>query len=93
VLDEISDIQAVSQLATVLRYVRDGKIQKRSLGFTDVGTDRSADDLFSHEQNGVSNFILESKPVAQTYDGASITSGQLNGLQNKVFESYPQCMY
>jgi hypothetical protein len=71
-LDETSDIQMVSQLATVLRYIHDGKIQERSVGFTDVSADRSSDSLFNHEQNVVSKFNLDSKLVAQMYDGASV---------------------
>jgi hypothetical protein len=49
----------------VLRFIHDGKIQERPVGFTDISADRSSDGLFSH---GVSKFNLEFKLVAQTYD-------------------------
>jgi hypothetical protein len=89
-LDETCDIQTVSQLAIVLRYIHDGKIQARSIGFTDISADRSSDGLFSHEQNVVSEFNLGSKLVAQMYE-VSIMSGHMNGLQHKVLEAYPHC--
>jgi hypothetical protein len=92
-LDETSDIQMVSQLATVLRYIHDGNIQERFVGFTDISADRSSDGLFSHVQNVVSKFHLESKLVAQAYDGASVMSGHLNDLQHKVSEIYPHALH
>jgi hypothetical protein len=82
-LDETSDIQRVSQLAAELRYIHEGNIQERSIGFTYVSADRSSDGLFSSVQNVVSKFNLESELVAQTYHKASVMSGHLNGLQHK----------
>jgi hypothetical protein len=41
-LDETSDIQVVLQLATVLRYIHDCKIQERFAGFTVISIDRSS---------------------------------------------------
>lgn len=58
-LDETSDIQIVSLLATVLRHIRDSQIQERLVGFTDVTSFRNSVDLFCHIQNVVSEFTLE----------------------------------
>lgn len=49
-LDETSDILCKSQLSTVLRYVHESKICERLLRFTDVGGDRTSDDIFSYGQ-------------------------------------------
>jgi hypothetical protein len=83
-LYDTSDIQMVPQIATALRYVHDGKIQEKSL--TTVLT--SLDDFFSHGQNVVAEFSVESKLVAQAYDGASVMGGHLNDLQHEVLEAY-----
>ena len=42
-MDETSDIKALSQLTTIIRYVNaDGKSMERFLGFSDVSEDRTA---------------------------------------------------
>jgi hypothetical protein len=92
-LDKTSDIKMVPQLATVLRYIHYGKIQERFERFTDVSADRSSDGVFSHVLNVVSKFNFGSKPVAQSYDGATFMSGHLNDLQHKVLETCPQVLY
>jgi hypothetical protein len=77
-----------------LRYFHDGIVKERSsTGFTDVSADRSSDGLSSHVQNVLSDVSLESKLVAQAYDGSSVMSGQLNGLQHKVLEAYPHALH
>lgn len=80
-LDEASDAETFSRLSTVLRYIHEGKIEERFVGFTDVSTKRCCDGLFNHAQSIISKFNLKSKLVAQTYDGASVMSGDLHGLQ------------
>jgi hypothetical protein len=59
----------------------------------DVCADKSSDDLFSHVQNIVSKFNLESKLVAETCDGASVVNGHLNDLQHKVLEAYSNALH
>jgi hypothetical protein len=68
-LDETSDIQVVSQLATVLRYIHNDKILERYIDFTDISAARSSYGLFSHVRNVVSKSNVESWLVAQMYDG------------------------
>jgi hypothetical protein len=92
-LDKTSDIQMVSHLATVLRYIHDGKIQERSGGFTNVSADMSSDGLYSQVQNVVSGFNLESKLVVQMYDGVSVMSEHLNGQQHKELEAYSHTVH
>lgn len=94
-LDETSDVRSRSQLSTVLRYVnRDkGVVKERFLGFSDISADRTANGLFKHVTNIVEMYKLENKFIAQTYDGASVMSGHLSGLQSKVKERYPMALF
>ncbi|KAJ4430264.1 hypothetical protein ANN_22476 [Periplaneta americana] len=80
-LDEITDIAKLSQFFTVIRYVQEGEIQERFLGFTDVSNNRSIVALSEHVFRILSDFQCEDKLVAQGYDGAATFSGHLNGLQ------------
>ena len=93
ILDETSDITTKSQLTTVLRYIIDGKICERFIGFTDVSADRTANGLFKHVEQVVNEFGLQQKLVGQTYDGASVMSGHINGLQKKVIDEFPLAIF
>ena len=93
ILDETSDITIKSQLTAVLRYIIDGKICKRFIGFTDVSADRTANGLFKHVKQVVNEFGLQQKLVGQTYDGASVMSGHINGLQQKMIDKFRQAIF
>ena len=93
ILDETSDITTKSQLTTVLRYIIEGKICERFIGFTDVSADRTANGLFKHVEQVVNEFGLQQKLVGQTYDGASVMSGHINGLQQKVINKFPLAIF
>lgn len=94
-LDETTDISNKSQLSTVLRYFsqNENKIVERFLGFSDMSVDKTASSIFNHVNKIVEEFKIENKLVAQTYDGAAVMSGHLNGLQSKVLEKYPKAMF
>lgn len=92
-LDETSDISCKSQLSTVLRYVHGGNVYERFVGFVDVSADRTANGLFAHVERTVGEFGLAEKLVGQTYDGASVMSGHINGLQSKVLSRYPMALF
>ncbi|XP_071035341.1 zinc finger MYM-type protein 1-like [Parasteatoda tepidariorum] len=94
-LDEASDIRRRSQLSTVLRYVvkGDSSVTERFLGFTDVSVNRTSNGLLEHVQKAVSEYKLTDKFVAQTYDGASVMTGHLSGLQKKVTDIYPKTLF
>lgn len=93
ILDETSDISTKSQLSTVLRYVYKGQIFERFLGFTDVSSDRTAAGLMKHVEEIVQMYSLEDKLAGQTYDGASVMSGHLSGLQKRVLNKYPMALF
>lgn len=93
-LDETSDVMSVSQLSTVLRYVtKDGKAEERFVGFTDVSADKTAEGLYRHVLKIVEEYNLHDKLVAQSYDGAAVMAGHLNGLCAKVLETFPRALF
>lgn len=96
-LDETSDVMNISQLSTTLRYVdsdsENGEAIERFISFTDVSKDKSANGLFEHVQNIISEHDLDSKLVAQTFDGAAVMAGHTNGLKAKVLENYPKAIF
>ncbi|XP_077299579.1 zinc finger MYM-type protein 1-like [Arctopsyche grandis] len=92
ILDETSDIANSSRLSTMVRYVKDGDVQERFLGFSDVSDDRSAKGLSEHVFKTLEKFQCRDKLVAQGYDGAATFSGHLNGLQSLVKTKCPNAI-
>lgn len=89
-LDETTDVSNFCQLSTVWRYVtKEGVAEERFVGFSDVSADRTATALAEHVFAMVAEMECGHKLVGQTYDGAAVMSGHLNGLQAKVRERYP----
>ena len=84
-LDETSDISCFSQLCTVLRYLNaDGIICERFIKFSDVSKDRSAAAIARLVVAQLTELGCLKKLFAQTYDGAAVMSGELDGVQAKV---------
>lgn len=63
--------------------------QKKDLWGSDVSADRSAAALAEHVFSAIAGMECGSKLVGQTYDGTSVMSVELNGVQAKVQEQYP----
>jgi hypothetical protein len=55
--------------------------------------DRAPIGLFKPVVNRVEEFSDKDKLVGQTYDGASVMSGHINGLQSKIIEAYPLAIF
>lgn len=91
--DETVDITCSSQLSIVFRYVnKEGQIVERFAGFfADAG--RTADSLFKFLTETFNKLNLEKKLIAQTYDGASVMAGHLNGLQANIKNIAPQALF
>ncbi|XP_046847816.1 zinc finger MYM-type protein 1-like [Xenia sp. Carnegie-2017] len=82
-LDETSDVKTLSQLTTIVRYVNpDGKAVERFLGFTDVSEDRTAARLKQEVGKTLNEYGCGGKLIAQTYDGASVMSGELSAVSS-----------
>ena len=95
-LDETSDISCFFQLSTVLRYVNaDGIIRvcERFIKFSDVSKDRSAVAIARLFEAQLTELGCLKKLIAQTYDGAAVMSGKLNGVQAKEKDSAPDAIF
>ena len=94
VLDETSDISCFSRLSTVLRYLNaDGVICERFIKFSDVSKDRSVAAIARLVVAQLTELGCLKKLIAQTYDGAAVMSGELNGVQAKVKDSAPDAIF
>ncbi|XP_046860181.1 zinc finger MYM-type protein 1-like [Xenia sp. Carnegie-2017] len=93
-LDEISDVKTLSQLTTIVGYVNPvGKAVERFLGFTDVSEDRTAARLKQEVGKTLNEYGCGEKLIAQTYDGASVMSGELSGLQTRLSRQLKSVVY
>jgi hypothetical protein len=63
------------------------------LGFSDVSADGTASALAERVIDCVVQYGFGSNIVAQTYGGAAVISGELNGLQTKVRDKFPNAMF
>jgi hypothetical protein len=94
IVDDTTDITTNSQCAIIIRYVcKNGSVVERFIGFFDVSSDKTAQALFEVIENALLDFKYPTKLIAQCYDGASVMSGQLNGLQAKVKHEAPQAFF
>ena len=83
--DETTDCAMRTQLSRILRYVNKSHICERFLGFFEVSEDKSSSKLtevISSVLNTYSN--SKEKLVSQTYDGAAVMAGKINGVQRKL---------
>ena len=92
--DETTDCAMHAQLSIIIRYVNEGKICERFLGFYDVSDDKSSARLANVILTVLESFNeVKKKVVSQTYDGAAVMSGELNGVQRKLKDSGFQFAY
>ncbi|KAJ4442623.1 hypothetical protein ANN_04212 [Periplaneta americana] len=61
-------------------------VQERFIGFTNVSSGKTAAALFQHVEGVIAEYNVGNKLIAQTYDGASVMAGNINGLKTKVQE-------
>jgi hypothetical protein len=95
IADEARDISKTEQMSICLRYVIDCEIKERFLSFVAVRDDLSAEKLSQEIANCLKTNGLDLKLcIAQCYDGASVMSGEFNGVQEKfrVLSGSP-CIY
>lgn len=92
-IDETTDISCFSQMSVIYRFVHNGKVQERFLGFFNISDGRTATDIFNVLMQSFSKFNIEKKLIGQTYDGAAVMAGELNGLQRKVKSIAPQALF
>ena len=94
-VDETTDVTQKAQISVVLRYVcqTSYKVKEAFLGFDDVSDDRRASAIAKYVLERLDDFNCMEKLVAQTYDGASVMSSELNGVQAKIKEKVPEAMF
>jgi hypothetical protein len=68
----------------------------KDLGFIDISKGRNSTQIYSailnfFEEQNINVEIIHI--VVQSYDGASVMSGHLNGVQAKVQKQYPAAIY
>lgn len=71
----------------------DAKLVERLFGFQDVSENRTSEALFEVVHACLQKHKHQSKLIARCYDGASVMSGHLNGLQVKIKEVAPQAVF
>lgn len=93
-VDDTTDIVKKSQCSMIIRFVNSaGKLTELFLGFYNVSSSRTADALFNVVTQCLEKYNYRTKLVGQCIDGASVMSGQLNGLQAKIKEVAPQAVF
>lgn len=92
--DETTDISAIFQMVIVYRYIVNDKVVERFWGFLKPKEHNSevlAECIKKQLNQHVGNETH--KLIAQTYDGASVMSGNINGVQAKIKHHYPNAQY
>lgn len=89
-VDETSDVTIKAQISVILRYVAESEVacevREAFLGFDDVSDDRGAPTIAEYVLGVLEKYKCVEKLVAQTYDGASVMSSDLNGVQARIKE-------
>ncbi|XP_025191998.1 uncharacterized protein LOC112592200 [Melanaphis sacchari] len=82
------------QLSLCVRYCNGFEVCERFIKFIDCSQSRDAESLKNIIINELKQLEIADIPiVAQTYDGASVMSGAVGGLQAKIREKYPTAVY
>ena len=94
-IDETTDISAKAQLTAIIRFDRGSEVAERFLKFHNVSTGRSAETSSGIVKGILSRYgdSLKYKLIMQTYDGATVMSGHLNGLQALTRQDYPYAIF
>ncbi|XP_028403153.1 uncharacterized protein LOC114525891 [Dendronephthya gigantea] len=80
-VDETSDVSTKEQVSIIGRLDK-GEIVERQLGFVDVSMNRTAPAISEVVKDKLGQFsTMKEKLIMQTYDGASVMSGHINGVQ------------
>lgn len=92
-VDETKDVSRKEQLAILLRYISNGKVVERPIGCYHMhkldAESLSTSICETIEKLGVDSMLC----IAQCYDGASVMSGEFNGVQAKFREKVPHAVY
>lgn len=90
--DEATDIVRVSQFVIVLRFLKDDLPVERFVKYVHI-TDRTGAGLSEVICDVLEPFQARQKLICQTYDGAAVMRGRVNGVQALVQHTYPNAMF
>lgn len=91
--DETKDVSKKEQVSIIVRYLHNSEIKDAFLGFV------HADKLNAESLTGIIKDTLLTHGlklencVAQAYDGASVMSGNLSGVQSRFKQEVPHAIY
>ena len=87
---ETTDVSTKEQLSVIICLDKGGEIVERFLKLFYVSSDRSAVAISDVVRSILSRYgeSLKKKLIMQTYDGASVMSGQIGGLQTLIRQEY-----
>ena len=89
-VDETSDVSTKEQISMIARLDKGSEIVERQLGFVDVSMNRNAAAISQVVKDKLGQYSnIKDKLIMQTYDGASVMSGHINGVQAIVRQEYP----
>ena len=94
-VDETKDSSKKEQLCILLRYFDavDNQIKERAIGTFHMKR-LNSESLAHAIQEHIAALGIDMKNcVAQCYDGASVMSGSVSGVQTRIRELYPQAIY
>ena len=90
--DETKDTSHQEQLCVTLRYLKDGNVVERFVGFHPL-EQLNARFMAEKITKVVSKVVPMDKCVAQVYDGAAVMKGQKNGVNAIISQDYPKALY
>lgn len=92
-VDETKDISKKEQVSFVIRYLKNFEITEKFIAFKEAdGLD--AKSLMNLIKETLSKFSINiNNCIAQCYDGASVMSGSLSGVQTRFRQLVPQAIY
>ena len=74
----------------IARLDKGSEIVERQLGFVDVSMNKNAAGISQVVKDKLGEYSnIKDKLIMQTYDGASVMSGHINGVQAIVRQDYP----
>ena len=81
-----------SQFVIIVRYVKDFEPVERFLKFVEL-QDRTAIGITQALKENLDSLNLESKLIAQAYDGAAVMRVSINGIQVQMKKFFPHAYY
>ena len=87
---ETTDVSTKEELSVIIRLDKNDDVVERFLKFYNVSSDRTAPTISAIIKNILthSGDSIHRKLIMQTYDGASVMSGHISGVQALVREDY-----